>query len=510
MEAELPGTEPTPPRPSRRRWVWILGIVLALAAGGILIAILSRDTTVEPPLRLADPVNIPQHESMIAVPLDVDSTLLLRELERAIPRTLWSINRHIDNCVPAQRVRLFKRNLKVTPSLGCDVIGTVTRSAIRLRGEGEDIVADVPIRATVAARDVGGFLKGKTATGSAMVHARIRVTLSKDWKPGATVKLSYGWTTPPGIDFLGQRITFTDKVDEKLRPIVRELERTLPREIAKLNIRPKVADAWRQSFTSLELNSENPPVWMRITPQRLSYGGYSMSGGKLRLRLGLTALTETFVGPRPADPAPTPLPPLVREAPGERLRFYIPVIADYAQLEPVILRALTKRSQRPFNLPGIGAVTARFENVVVYGTEGGRIAVGLTLVARPAGSATETRGIVWVTAKPVNAPGSLQVAFESPAVKGNTDGISGDILVQLVGNPAIAEEIGASLTQNFTRDFQKLMGKVQRAIVEKRAGNFIIRAEVGQVRTGSLFPAGQGLYLPVWAEGKARVEYRPR
>lgn len=509
MEAALPSDEPAPKRRFPRPVIWI-GILLLVVAGGITAIILSRNTEVAPPLRLADPVNIPQHESTIAVPLDVDSALLLRELERAIPKTLWSINRHIDKCVPAQRVRLFKRNLKVTPSLGCDVIGTVTRSAIRLRGSGEDIIADVPIRATVAARDVGGFLKGKTATGSAMVHARIRVSLSKDWHPGATVKLSYGWTNPPGIDFLGQRITFTDKVDEKLAPIVRELERTLPREIAKLNIRTKVADAWRQSFTSLELNRENPPVWMRITPQRLSYGGYSLSGGKLRLRLGLTALTETFVGPRPADPAATPLPSLVREAPGSRLRFFIPVIADYAQLEPVILRALTKRSQRPFNLPGIGAVTGRFDNVVVYGTEGGRIAVGLTLTARRAGSAVDTHGMVWVTAKPVNAPGSLRVAFEDMQVRGNTDGIGGDILVQLAQNPQVADEIAESLTQNFARDFEKLLGKVQRAIVEKRAGNFIIRAEIGQVQTGSLYPAGQGLYLPLWTDGKARVEYRPR
>ncbi|NWP15614.1 DUF4403 family protein, partial [Escherichia coli] len=84
----------------------------------------------------------------------------------------------------------------------------------------------------------------------------------------------YDWTAPPGIDFLGRRITFTDKADEKLRPVVRDLEQSLPREIAKLNIRARVADAWRQSFTSLQLNAENPPVWMRITPQKLNYGGY--------------------------------------------------------------------------------------------------------------------------------------------------------------------------------------------------------------------------------------------
>lgn len=496
--------------PPRRKWLWIFGGVLAvLAVAAIVLVMLARDETVEPPPRVADPIEAPRQVSAIAVPLDVDTAVLSRALEQAIPRTLWSINREMKECVPPARVKIFKAKLKVTPALGCTVVGTVTRAPIRLRGEGELIIADVPIHARIAARDVGGVLKGETATGSAMVHARVRLNLHEDWRATASIDLAYDWTDPPGIDFLGKRITFTDEADQKLRPIMRDLERTLPQEIAKLQIRQKVADAWAQSFTSLSLNDANPPVWMRITPQKLSYGGYTLTGGKLRLKLGMAARTETFVGPRPQDPAPAPLPPLVRQAGGEKLQFFIPVIADYAQLEPVILRALTRRSQRPFDLPGIGPVDARFEKVVGYGTTGGRIAVGLTLAARPQGSSAETRGVVWITAKPVNAENSQQVRFEGLQVDGNTNGVGGDLLVQLANSPGVAGVVAQSLTQNFTKDFRELLGKVERAIVEKRAGDFVIRAEIGGVRTGVLKAGGQGLYLPVWAEGSARVTYVP-
>lgn len=497
--------------PGRRRKLILiaLAVPLLLAAIGVGIALYSRDTTVEPPPRVTDPIETPRQLSAIAVPLDADVSALSAALERAIPRTLWSINREVKDCVPAQRVRVFKKSLKVTPALGCTIVGTVTRSPLRLRGEGEDIIVDVPIRARISARDVGGVLKGKTATGSAMAHARVRLTLREDWSARATVRLAYDWTDPPGIDFLGQRITFTDKADEKLQPVIRDLERTLPQEIANLDIRARVAEAWQQSFTSIQLNKRNPPVWMRIAPQKLSYGGYRLSGGKLQLNLGIAALTETFVGPRPADPAPLPLPPLSRARSGEQLRFFIPVIADYAQLEPVILRALTKRSRRPFGLPGIGPVVARFEKVVAYGTTGGRIAVGLTLAARPQASTQETHGIVWITAQPVNAPNTRQVRFEGLAVNGNTDGVGGDLLVQLVNSPTLATIVADSLTQNFDSDFDRLLDKVERAVVEKRAGAFVIRADIGEVRTGALQAGGQGLYLPVWAEGSARVEYRP-
>ncbi|MDG2535639.1 DUF4403 family protein [Sphingomonas sp. HITSZ_GF] len=491
--------------------LWVVGIILAILLAGIAAGLLwlraQIDGKAEAPPRASDAIDVPQQVSAIDVPLDVQVSVLSRALEQAVPRTLWSINQQIDKCVPAQRLKLFKARLKVTPDLGCTVVGTVTRWGIRLHGQGDEIVADVPIRANIAARHVGGFLKGETATGSAMVQARIRLTMTEGWQPRATVRLAYSWTTAPGIDFLGKRITFTDKADEKLRPVVRDLERKLPQEIAKLNMRARVADAWRQSFTSLQLNEENPPVWMRITPQKLSYGGYRLSGNRLRLSLGLSALTETFVGPRPEDPKPTPLPPLGRDAAGSKLEFFIPVIADYAQLEPVLQKALDKRARRPFELPGVGPVLAHFENVTGYGTVGGRIAVGMTISARPQSGGAETHGLVWLTARPVNQPGSQKVAFADLAVSGQTDGIGGDLLVKLVQSPAISETLAESLTQNFAKDFDKLLGKVRRAIVSKRAGDFVIRADITDVRNGALKAAGQGVYLPVWASGTARVEY---
>lgn len=506
----MPEDKPLPRRSFRTRRLSIIGVALAvLAAGSLAMLTFRRVGKVEPPPRATDKVEAPRHLSAIEVPLDIRTSVLSQTLEQAVPRTLWTIDQHVEKCVPAQRVKLFSAKIKVSPDLGCTVVGAVTRSAIRLRGEGQDIIADVPINARIAARNVGGFLKGETATGSAMVRARIRLSLTPDWQPRAKVDLAYGWTTAPGIDFLGQRITFTDKADEKLAPVVRDLERRLPQEIARLNLRARVADAWRQSFTSLQLNEQNPPVWMRITPQQLSYGGYSLSGDRLRLNLGLAALTETFVGPRPADPAPVPLPPLGHDAAGSKLQFFLPVIADYAQLEPVLAKALAKRQRRPFDVPGIGPVVARFGRITGYGTTGGRIAVGLEIAAHPQQGGAETHGLVWLTALPVNAPGSQRVHFEQLVVTGDTDGIGGDLLIRLVEAPGISEALADSLSQNFTDDFQKLLGKVRRAIVEKRAGDFLIHADIGAVRTGMLKATGQGLYLPVWAEGSARVEYLP-
>lgn len=465
----------------------------------------------EPPPRANDPVPTPHETSLIAVPIDADAAAVTRAVDQAVPKTLWTIDQHVDRCIAPQRVKLFGKKIKVTPTIGCTIVGAVTRGPIRLHGRGRDIIADVPLTARISARDVGGVLKGETATGNAMAHARIRLDIGADWHPRGTVDLYYDWTKPPGIDFLGQRITFTDKADEKLKPIVAKLERTLPRELAKMNLRDDATRLWRQSFTAVQLNDDNPPVWMRITPQRLFYNDYALAGGRLRLDLGMAAVTETFVGPRPADPVPTPLPPLGRSEVKRGMRFFIPVIADYAQLQPVILRALVKRSARPFDLPGIGPVTARFDHVVAYGTTGNRIAVGLTLAAKPVGdSGAPTAGTIWFAARPVNQPGSAEVSFDTLTVTGDTNGVAGDLLVKLGNSPGVASMIAGALGQNFSGDLADLVGKIRRAIADKRVGDFVIHADLTQLETGRIEAHGQGLYLPVRVSGDAQITYRPK
>lgn len=469
-----------------------------------------RKTDVEPPPRATDKAPSPTQKSLIAVPINASTASLKQALERAVPKTLWAINRHERACVKPQRVKVFGKKVKVTPPIACTIVGQVTRGPLRLRGEGNEIVVDVPIHATIAARDVGGVLKGETATGAAMAHARIRIELTPDWRTEGKARITYGWTKAPGIDFLGRRITFADEADAKLKPVVRDVEREVTREIAKIDIRKQAAEVWRQSFTSLELNRENPPVWMRVTPQRILYGGYRIDGQRINLNLGLEAITETFVSGRPTDPGPTVLPRLVRETPKPHLDVRVPVIADYAQLQPVIDRALAKRSKRPFELPKVGAMMVQFGKSTIYGAQDGRIAVGVDVDAKlEARSGAPTRGRIWMSAIPVNQPGSAEVHFTDLVINGDTDGVGGDLLILLGRSEGFAPLIAEALTQNFTRDLTELQGKIRRAVDQRREGAFVIRTRVDRFETGEIKAYGNGLYLPVRMVGGASVDYRP-
>lgn len=462
------------------------------------------------PKRVTTPPEIPHTASTIVVPIEAKLTDVARGLNQAVPVRLWSVDEHRDKCVPAQKVRLFGRERKVTPALGCRLVGEVTRGAMTLSGSGDRLVVTLPVRARLSARDVGG-VASETATGSAIVHAVVRLDMQRDWTPKARLQISYDWREPPGVDLLGQRITFTDQADRKLAGVVAKLERTLPGELKRLEVRRQVEAAWARAFTSIQLNRDDPPVWMRVTPQSVGYDGYRVADGKLRLVATARVLTETFVGQRPADPAPTPLPPLQRQAAAPGFSFATPVLADYGQIEPVLLKALVKLNARGIVAPRIGRIEAQFGKVTMFATEGGRIAVGVDVDAKAPNSPIESaKGRVWLTAVPYNEPNSEVVEFRQLSAVTHTDKPQVDLLAGLFATPAVLATISGSLTQNFADDYTRVLTSAKQAVAAKRLGDIVLAARIDKVTHGRIVPTGAGLYLPVEASGTATISYHPR
>lgn len=481
-----------------RAWIAVMAAVAIAGCG-------ARDRG-QPP-RANDAIRVDPSPSLIAVPVDVDLVDLQRVLERELPRTMWQIDKPGQTCAGRKRIDLGIAKLK-TPAIKCRIVGQVTRGAIRLAGSGSTIRAAIPLTAGVRAETAGGMLK-ETATARAMAHAVIKLSLARDWTPRGTLDLDYDWTDTPHVEILGVRVDLTEQADKKLAPVIAKLERELPGELGRIGVRRAIDDAWRSAFATVSVNAANPPVWMRITPKAFQYGGYTIDGGRMHLKLGMRAITETHVGHRPAPPAPTPLPPLEPLATADgTLSFFIPVFSDYSVLEPVLMKALAKRSARPFDVPGLDPVRARFERVRIYGTTGGRIAVGLTFAALETGETKPSRGTVWLTGRPVTLPNSRRVGFTDFAVTGTTDRVGGDLIIDVINAPGIAPMIAEVLAQDFERDYARLIGKIDRAIEAKREGRLLIRADLKEARTGQLQAAGAGLYLPVWATGTASIRIR--
>ncbi|MEN2787934.1 DUF4403 family protein [Sphingomonas qilianensis] len=471
----------------------------------------NRDKGSVAPPRIDTAAELPSQSSTIVVPVSVSLSALEQQLDARTPTELWRIDKAEPRCVPGKQVKLFGKAVKVTPTLACRIVGHVRRGRIRLGGSGDTLTIAMPITAEISARDVGGIIKQETATGAAIVRATAKLSLDGNWSPVAKVDLAYDWTEPPGIDFLGQRIRFAEKADAKLKGVIAGLERDLPRELAKLRARDHLAQAWRQGFTAIQLNRERPPAWMRITPRRLGFGGYRIAGDRIELQLAAEALTETFVGNRPTDPVPTPLPPPAPQIGPRALRFFIPVLADYAQLEPVVQRALRKLAAKGIDLAGIGPVDAQFGKVTIYATENGYIAVGVqTKVKARSGVLPATSGEIWLSALPYNAENSQIVRARDVRIAGRSDSQAVNLLISLFDDVGVQANIRDALTHDFARDYNKVLIAARRAIAGHREGDFVLSADITDVRNGPIRVTGQGLFLPVQVAGTANIRFAPK
>jgi hypothetical protein len=508
-----------------------VGIVMVMILAWLLLSGCSQEAGNPPPPRIDMALDLPKPASTIIVPLTVDIGMIEARLNEATPKRLWGINQFEPKCVPAQRLTIcakhvrkckgdacknvpckvgFKR-AKVTPDVACRIVGQVTRGRIGISGRGDALYLSMPVNAVISARDVGGVIKKETATGSATVRATVRMSVNQAWAPIAKVDIDYAWREPPGIEFLGQRIKFASKADAKLKDVIAGLERDLSREISRVHTKALVNAAWNEGFTSILLNRENPPAWMRLTPKELGFGGYRIKGRQLEMTLAAHTITETFIGDRPADPAKTSLPPPAKIG-GERgLNFYIPVMADYAQLEPVIERALVKLADKGISLEGIGPVKVKFGKVTVYATDGGKLAVGIKANADVIRSPLEgTNGEIWLTATPYNEPNSQIVKVRDLKIAGHTDRETVNLLFSLFADEQVLAEISAALTQDFKKDYDKVIAAASKAIATRREGDFTLAAQITDVSHGLVTPTGPGLFLPVQVKGSANIKYTPR
>lgn len=473
---------------------------------------------------------MPPSLSTASIPVRFDLDQLEREINRAAPMSLWSIDER-RTCIPPVRAticlhhvrkckgeecrnvpcKLGVKRAQIAPPISCRIVGRVTRGRIRLGGQGGTIALTMPVNAVVSARDVGGIIRQETATGGAIVRARVRLGIRPDWTPRIKLDLAYDWTDPPGIDFLGQRIRFVSRADAALRTVMAGLERDLPRAVPSAMIRRNVEGAWREAFTVIELNRARPPAWMRVVPKGLGLAGYSVRGRSLEAVIAAQAVTESFIGERPpARPAPTSLPPPLDKVAVRGLRFQIPVLADYAELVPPLERALGKLARKGITLERLGPVQVSFGKVTIYPTEGGRLAVGIEAAADLVrGPLSATRGTVWLTGLPYNEPGSERVHVRDLRIHGRTDRAAVDLLVSLFLDARVIAEIEAALTHDFRGDYEKVLIAARKAIASRREAGFLIEADIARVQHGQVQVTGAGLYMPTEVIGQARIRRLP-
>ena len=469
----------------------------AILCGVALIAGCDKAQDVAPPAppHLVTPVTLPDQPSTVRMPIAVPLADLRRAIEDGVPSVLQVIDEPPRVCI--------KTKSKLLPDITCRLRGQVTRGAIGLKGAGDVITLTIPVLATVRAENIGKLIKQKTATGAVVVTTRLRLGLRPDWTPTAKVDANYRWTNPIGTDILGQRITFQSKVDPKLRQILSQLERQLPGKLAKAGVRDKAASLWAKGFRSERVKSQ-PLIWARFTPQAIGFSGYRVTGDQLVVGLSARLKTETIFGNKPTDPPVTPLPRLEGPIADQGINMHVPVFVPYGVLEAAAQDALVKPGKRRLKLKNGQTVDVTVRKVTIYGSSGGKIAVGLDLLLDAVGGLVAPSGTVWFVATPLLDISGRRLSIRELMLVGRTDSAVFNALVSAINDTSLHDQIMAAVRYDFGKDYQSGLTKADAWLREQPFEGFVFNGHLvdAAIRDARVAPAGVLISADAKADGR--------
>jgi Domain of unknown function (DUF4403) len=115
----------------------------------------------------------------------------------------------------------------------------------------------------------------------------------------------------------------------------------------RLDLHDKAAKAWEQAFQPVQI-SQDPPVWLQITPASAAFAGVRTNAKDLSGSLELTSTVQTLVGEAPSAVTPTPLPPLGNDVgqPGT-FDILLPVRVNYVALRDKIMQMVAASKAAP-------------------------------------------------------------------------------------------------------------------------------------------------------------------
>jgi hypothetical protein len=293
------------------------------------------------------PPVMPDQPSALTTPSQVSAAIefglpsIASAVERDVPKRLATIDERI-GCVNR---RVFVFRIKAN----CDVDGFVDRGAMSLYGRGDHIVGSVPIFGTIEGQGANRFTSRihGDAEGRAMVEVESRPKLTKDWSVDLNFSDSFHWTEPPVLHVLGRDISLTKYAEPSIRKQLGRIRAQAQAAARRLDLHDKAAKAWEQAFQPVQI-SQDPPIWLQITPASAAFAGVHADARDLSGSLELTGTVQTLVGQAPSAVTPTPLPALGTDVtqPGT-FDVLLPVRVNYDAMRDKIMQMVAASKAAP-------------------------------------------------------------------------------------------------------------------------------------------------------------------
>ena len=455
----------------------------ALAALGLMALCSTAQAAEKPPLA-PDTVAPFSTDSRISASVEFGLSTLAADIDRDIPRRLATIDERV-SCVH-RRVLFWRVNAN------CDIYGFVDRSGpVSLYGRGDRVYGSVPIYGALEGQGANRFtarIHGETEA-SATVEAEARPALSRDWSLELNFGDGFHWSEPPVMHVMGREIPLSKYAEPRIRE---ELGRVRGRALAAarhLDLHDKAATAWRHAFEPVQL-SDDPQVWLQLTPQSASFAGVRAEGRVLRGSLELSGSAETVVGQQPPAVTATALPSLGREVsePGS-FDVILPVRIGYDAIKDKIGQALAAVA------PAAGLSV---RDVEVYPSSG-KLVVGLRVAKA---SDTDANAGRWVY-----LTGSLRVDADGHAVRLSDLAAATDDegLAALVA--PIVSQLRDQMSVDYGVAYENLLNAANARLNRTLKDGYRMEGHLASAKLEKLYLPADGVVIAFRASGDLKILY---
>ncbi|HWL82754.1 MAG TPA: DUF4403 family protein [Roseomonas sp.] len=364
-----------------------------------------------PPERRAEAASIAPQPSSIALRLRMPFATLQQAIQKSVPTSFvqpWTNGE--DLC-------------KFRICVGTRYQFTVTRGAVGLKKSGELLEVSMPLSVSGQGGfrgDVADILDAdaKNFNAAAIVASGLGVRIGQDWCPLVDIKPAYHWTQNPRVEIVSRVwISIGDlvskEVDKELAKLPGQVQQAIPCD----RIRSEVQKAWKSYDIPVQV-PDGPLVHVHLQPQSIGASKLIVADDHLRLAVALKTIAEVSTSAAAtAPPGTLPPPEEAADAPG-LVQVSLPLRVGYKQAEEEIMRRFGNKPIE-FTVEGQkGSVT--ITAVTLY-PAGPSLAVGLTFSADIPGRLFDTKGQVFVSARPVIDQGGKTLRMTDISLRRDLD-----------------------------------------------------------------------------------------
>lgn len=445
----------------------------------------STATAAERPPLIADTVAPFDTASRISATIEFGLPALAAEIEKDFPRRLATIDERVP-CVH-RRVLIFRVNAN------CDIWGFVERSGpVSLYGRGDRVYGSVPIYGALEGQGANRFtarIHGETEA-SATIEAEARPQLSQDWSLKLNFSDGFRWSEPPILHVLGRDIPLAKYAEPRIRAQLARVRSHALAAARRLDLQDKAAAAWRHAFEPIEL-SDNPEIWLQLTPKNAAFAGVRANARVLQGSLALSGSAETFIGARPPAVTATELPPLGQDVdePGQ-FDVILPVRVGYNLLKEKITEAIAAAAP---------AAEMSVRDVQVYPSSG-KLVVGL-LIAKASEADPSAGRWVYVA-------GAVQIDADGHTVRLSELDVSG---LDKSDSPSeidsLLKQVRDKASVDYGIAYQNLLNAANEKLTRPLKDGFRMEGHLSSAKLEKVYLVADAVVIALHASGQLKILY---